>query len=72
MKFREWITPRPKHHFGAQDRIECPKCGNGMYVMHRLIDATQNELQTLECLKCGHTQTRAVGDEGMPLKKGIS
>jgi hypothetical protein len=61
MTFREWITRSPKDHFGAQYRIECPKCGKGMDVMRRLIGPTQGELQTLECLKCRHTQTRTVG-----------
>ena len=58
--FREWFRPGSNDRFGAQDQVECPKCGSGMYVMHRLIDCTQGELQTLECQKCRHTHTRAV------------
>jgi len=67
-RFREWFRPAPKDHFGAQDQLECPKCGSDMYVLRRMPDSTQGELQTLECLNCAYTETRTVGGDGMPLK----
>ena len=53
-------------HFGAQDRIECPVCKGDMYVLHRMIDSTDSEMQTLECLRCKHTEIRVVGADGTP------
>ena len=66
-RFQEWFRPMPKDHFGAQDQLDCPKCEGAMYVMHRMLGSTLGELQTLECLMCGHTQTQTVGGDGMPL-----
>ena len=37
-RFREWLGPGPKDHFGAQDKVDCPKCGSGMYVLRRMLD----------------------------------
>jgi phage FluMu protein Com len=56
-------------HFGARDEVACPECKGVMVVMRRMPHPAQGagyELQTLECTKCGHSQTRTVDGDGKP------
>lgn len=59
------MNERPMaYQISVQHRVVCPKCGRGMYVVHRMPDRRRGgfkyEQQTLECLKCWSPQTVAL------------
>ena len=43
----------------SPQRPICPKCGMHMTAMSEI----KNGKQVVECLRCGHTETRTVSDE---------
>jgi C4-type Zn-finger protein len=54
------------NHFGAQDKIECPKCEGVMSVIRRMPHPTHGalyELQTVECAICSFSEERTVDRE---------
>ena len=53
--------------FGADDKLECPKCRSTMTVCRRKPDlehGNKYELQTFICVRCGYVQTRIADNDG--------
>ncbi len=57
----------PVRSYGADDRLQCPRCLGAMGLSRRTPDAERDkkyELQTFTCIKCDYAQTRIADKDG--------